>query len=86
VTPPAAVADTPRPLSSASTEDNYDPAPEVRTPRRHIGVKQRASKARKGTPRTAAPKLYAPNKYHATPGWAAKMYETPWQNKAFAFQ
>jgi len=86
VTPPPAVADTPRPLSSAASEDNYDPAPEVRTPRRHIGVKPRASKVRRGAPRTAAPKLYAPDNHHATPRWAAKMYETPWQNKAFSFQ
>jgi hypothetical protein len=86
VTPPAAVADTPRPLSAATAEDNYDPAPEVRTPRRHIGAKPRAAKVRRSAPRTAAPKLYSSNKYHATPSWAAKMYETPWQNKAFAFQ
>jgi hypothetical protein len=86
VTPPPIVADTPRQLSSTATEDNYDPAPEVRTARKHISVKPRASKVRKSAPRTAAPKLYAPDKYHAVPRWAAQMYETPWQSKAFAFQ
>jgi len=26
------------------------------------------------------------NKYSQAPGWAAKMFETPWQSRAFAFQ
>lgn len=78
------VGATALPLKDITAEDSYDPTPPTRTQHRH--VKQRASKVRKGVPRNAAPKLYSPNKYAQIPGWAAKMYETPWQNKAFSFQ
>jgi len=72
------------PLKDITAEDSYDPAPAARTPDRH--VKQHAARVRRGAPRNAAPRLYSPNKYAQVPGWAAKMYETPWQNKAFSFQ
>jgi hypothetical protein len=74
------------PLKDITAEDSYDQAPPARTVHKHLTVKQRAARVRKAAPRTAAPKLYAPNKYAKIPRWAAKMYDSPWQNKAFSFQ
>jgi hypothetical protein len=80
------VGATALPLKDITAEDSYDPTPPPRPAHKHVTVKQRAAKVRKAAPRNAAPKLYSPNKYALVPGWAAKMYETPWQNKAFSFQ
>lgn len=66
-----------------------EPAPRASAPRKRASIKQRRAKAHTPATRNAAPsapKLYSPNKYAQIPGWAAKMYETPWQNKAFSFQ
>jgi hypothetical protein len=80
------VGATALPLKDITAEDSYDPMPPARPAHKHVTVKQRAAKVRKAAPRNAAPKLYAPNRYAQIPGWAAKMYESPWQNKAFSFQ
>jgi hypothetical protein len=80
------VGATALPLKDITAEDSYDPTPPARRAHKHVTLKQRAAKVRKAAPRNAAPKLYSPNKYAQIPGWAAKMYETPWQNKAFSFQ
>ena len=69
--------------------DPEEPAPRVQAPRKHIPIKARDAKPRAKGPRNAAPsapRLYSPNKYAQVPGWAAKMFETPWQTKAFSFQ
>jgi hypothetical protein len=80
------VGATALPLKDITAEDSYDPTPPARPAHKHVTVKQRAAKVRRAAPRNAAPKLYSSNKYAQIPGWAAKMYETPWQNKAFSFQ
>ena len=81
--PPVSV--TALPLKDITAEDSYDPTPPARM-HKHVTVKQRAAKVRKAGPRNAAPRLYSPNKYAQIPVWAAKMYESPWQTRAFSFQ
>lgn len=69
--------------------DPEESAPRVQVPRKHIPIKARDAKPRAKGSRNAgpsAPRLYSPNKYAQVPGWAAKMFETPWQTKAFSFQ
>jgi hypothetical protein len=66
-----------------------EPAPHASTQRKHSLVKPHRAKAR--VPAThnvppPAPKPYGSNKYRMMPTWAAKMYESPWQSKAFSFQ
>ncbi len=66
-----------------------EPAPHASTQRKHSLVKQHRAKARVPAAHNVpppAPKLYGPNKYRMVPTWAAKMYESPWQSKAFSFQ
>jgi hypothetical protein len=45
------------------------------TPRRDLSIKRRRAKAR-----------IPADKYSQAPAWAAKMFETNWQDKAFAYQ
>ncbi len=88
-TPLPPVAATTLPLNEVTGVDPEDPAPRASAPHKHMSIKQRRAKARAPATNNAAPsnpKLYAPNKYTKVPGWAAKMYETPWQNRAFSFQ
>ena len=82
------VGSTTLPLKDVAVEPE-EPAPHVQAPRKHIPIKARDAKPRAKGPRNAAPsapRLYSPNKYAQVPGWAAKMFETPWQTKAFSFQ
>ena len=82
------VGSTTVPLKDVAV-DPEEPAPRVQAPRKHIPIKAREAKPRAKGPRNAAPsapRLYSPNKYAQVPGWAAKMFETPWQTKAFSFQ
>jgi hypothetical protein len=83
------VGATTLPLKDITGVEAEEPAPRASTPHKHGSGKRRRAKAH--TPATrntapSAPKLYSPNKYAQVPGWAAKMFETPWQNKAFAYQ
>ena len=58
-------------------------------PHRHVATKQRHGKARahpRLTTTASVPKLYSPKKYAQVPRWAAKMFDSNWQNKAFAYQ
>ncbi len=82
------VGSTTLPLKDVAV-DPEEPAPRVQAPRKHIPIKARDAKPRARGSRNAAPsapRLYSPNKYAQVPGWAAKMFETPWQTKAFSFQ
>jgi hypothetical protein len=66
-----------------------EPAPRARAPHKHVLIKQHRAKARAPATHNAtpsAPKLYSSNKYAQVPSWAAKMFEAPWQTKAFSFQ
>ena len=87
--PPPPVSDT-----TLASKDNTGVEPEKPTSRaspshKQVSVKQRRARARTPVPPNATPpssKLYSPDNYAQVPGWAAKMFETPWQNKAFAFR
>jgi hypothetical protein len=86
--PLSPVGSTTLPLKDVAV-DPEEPAPRVQAPRKHIPIKARDAKPRAKGSRNAAPsapRLYSPNKYAQVPGWAAKMFETPWQTKAFSFQ
>ncbi len=86
-TPLLPVGATTLPLKDIGAEDSFDSTPPSRAVHKHSAAKHSAAKARRIVPRNAsAPKLYSPDKYHVVPRWAAKMYESPWQNKAFSFQ
>ncbi len=82
------VGATTLPLKDVADVDPDEPAPSASAPHRHVIITPHRAKARAPATRAApsAPKLYAPNKYRRVPGWAAKMFETPWQTRAFAFQ
>jgi hypothetical protein len=64
--------------------DPEESAPRVQVPLKARDAKPRAKGSRNAGP--SAPRLYSPNKYAQVPSWAAKMFETPWQTKAFSFQ
>jgi len=51
------------------------PALRAGAPDRDASIKRRRAKARSPA-----------NKYSQVPAWAAKMFETNWQDKAFAYQ
>jgi hypothetical protein len=84
-TPLPPVGSTTHPLKDIAV-DPEEPAPRAHTPHKHFPSKQRGAKTRGPASRSTVPKLYSPNKYAQVPGWAAKMFETPWQTKAFSFQ
>ena len=78
-----------RPMQNITAVDvDPEPVAEARAPRRHVSPKPRHLKAR--SPATSAvstpAKTAAANKYAKVPRWAEKMFEAPWQTKAFAFQ
>ena len=87
-TPLPPLGATTLPLKDNTGVESEEPAPRASAPRKRASIKQHRAKAHTPATRNApsAPKLYSPNKYAQIPGWAAKMYETPWQNKAFSFQ
>jgi hypothetical protein len=85
--------EAPLPHTTLPTKDmiGVDPeeTPRASGPHKNISIKRRRTKARAIAPHNAAPsalKLYSSNKYAHVPGWAAKMFETNWQHKAFAYQ
>lgn len=83
------VGATTLPLKDITGVDPEEAAPRASAPHKHMSIKQRRAKApapatHNATP--SSPKLYSPNKYAKVPRWAAKMFETPWQTKAFSFQ
>jgi hypothetical protein len=66
-----------------------EPALRASPAREQASIEQRPARARTPATLTAAssaPKLYSPNKYRQVPSWAAKMFDTNWQGKAFAYQ
>ena len=74
-TPVPPVGDTTLPSKNITGVEPEEPTLRASAPHKDGSIKQRRAKAR--TPA---------NKYSQAPGWAAKMFETPWQSKAFAFQ
>ena len=85
-TPPPPVSDT-----KLASKHNTGVKPTSRASPSHkqVSRKQRRAGARTPVPQNATPsssKPYSPDEYAQAPGWAAKMFETPWQNKAFTFR
>ena len=85
-TPPPPVSDT-----KLASKHNTGVKPTSRASPSHkqVSRKQRRARARTPAPQKATPsssKPYSPDKYAQAPSWAAKMFETPWQNKAFTFR
>ncbi len=77
------------PSKDIASVEPEEPALRGNPAHKQVSIKQRRAKARITAALTAAsssPKLYSPNKYSRVPGWAVKMFETNWQNKAFAYQ
>ena len=88
-TPLPPVGDTMLPSKDITSVEPEEPALRGNPAHKQVSINQRRAKARITAALTAAssaPKLYSPNKYSQVPGWAAKMFETNWQNKAFAYQ
>ena len=63
------------PVANTTLPSKNITAVETGTPRRDFSIKRRRAKAR-----------IPANKYSQPPAWAAKMFETNWQDKAFAYQ
>jgi len=74
-TPVPPVGDTTLPSKNITGVEPEEPTLRASAAHKDGSIKQRRAKAR--TPA---------NKYSQAPRWAAKMFETPWQSKAFAFQ
>ena len=88
-TPLPPVGDTMLPSKDITSVEPEELALRGNPAHKQVSINQRRVKARTTAALTAAsssPKLYSPNKYSQVPGWAAKMFETNWQNKAFAYQ
>ena len=88
-TPLPPVGDTMLPSKDITSVKPEEPALRGNPVHKQVSINQRRVKARTTATLTAAssaPKLYSPNKYSQVPGWAVKMFETNWQNKAFAYQ
>jgi hypothetical protein len=88
-TPLPPVGDTMLPSKDITSVKPEEPALRGNPVHKQVSINQRRVKARTTATLTAAssaPKLYSPNKYSQVPGWAAKMFETNWQDKAFAYQ
>jgi hypothetical protein len=85
--PPA--GDTMLPSKDITSAEPAEPALRGNPVHKQVSINQRRVKGRTTgtlTAASSAPKLYSPNKYSQVPGWAAKMFETNWQDKAFAYQ
>ena len=63
------------PVGNTTLTSKNITAVETGTPHRDFSIKRRRAKAR-----------IPANKYSQAPAWAAKMFETNWQDKAFAYQ
>jgi hypothetical protein len=74
-TPVPPVGDTTLPSKNITGVEPEEPTLRASAPHKDGSVKQRRAKAR-----------IPANKYSQTPAWAAKMFETNWQDKAFAYQ
>ena len=88
-TPLPPVGDTMLPSKDITSVKPEEPALRGNPVHKQVSINQRRVKDRTTATLTAAssaPKLYSPNKYSQVPGWAVKMFETNWQNKAFAYQ
>ena len=64
-----------RPIGNMTLTSKNITAVETGTPHRDFSIKRRRAKAR-----------IPANKYSQAPAWAAKMFETNWQDKAFSYQ
>ena len=74
-TPVPPVGDTTPPSKNITGVEPEEPTLRASAPHKDGSIKQRRAKAR-----------IPANKYSQTPAWAAKMFETNWQDKAFAYQ
>ena len=63
------------PVGNTTLTSKNITAVETGTPHRDFSIKRRRAKAR-----------IPANRYSQAPAWAAKMFETNWQDKAFAYQ
>ena len=87
--PLPSVGATTLPLKDITSVEPQERALRANHSHKQVSIKQLRARAR--TPATqnatpSSPKLNSPNEEAQVPGWAAKMFETPWQNKAFAFR
>jgi hypothetical protein len=69
------VANTTLTSKNITAVEPEGPALRAGASHRHVSIKRRRANARIQT-----------NEYNQAPGWAAKMFETNWQAKAFAYQ
>jgi hypothetical protein len=69
------------PSQDITAVESGGPALRQNPTQNQVSIKQRRARVA-----SSPPKLYSPSRSSHVPGWAAKMFETPWQNKAFAFQ
>ena len=74
-TPVPPVGDTTLPSKNITGVEPEELALRASAPHKDGSIKQRRAKAR-----------IPANKYSQVPAWAAKMFETNWQDKAFAYQ
>lgn len=87
--PPVVVAGTPPIPEVAAVDAVADPAAERRLGQKRMPSRRRNIATR--PPRTRSAGLSAPNagsrvKRGQVPRWAQKMFETPWQTKAFSYE